>query len=336
MIRRVIRNRGEGGDAPRPIAPPVPGPGGKLDVAACVRYCEAIARAHRHNFPVASIFLPSALRPHVFALYAFARTADDFVEDPAYEGRRGQELDGWEDRLRRLYHGEVDHPVFVAMAETVETCDLPIAPLLDFLSALRLDLTTTRYPTWNDLVSFARLAAGPIGRALLYVFGVRDPARHRYAEELSTALALTGLWQDVAHDLERGRVYIPQEDLKHFGVSEEDLFAHRQTAAITALLRYQCARTRTLLARARPLMDLVDDKLGVEVAMSWYGGERALEILERRVKRGPGGAPPWSWVGGLPGARGIYAGRARFSARDKADVLLHALARRGGSLRARL
>lgn len=325
MIRRVVENVA----TPRPAQLPVPGPDGRLDPVACAAYCESIARSRFHNFPVASLFLPKHLAPHVFALYAFARTADDFVEDPAYDGRRVSELDAWEDRLRRLYHGEVDHPVFVALADTVEKCDLPFAPLDDFLSALRFDLTTTRYATWNDLVGFARLAAGPIGRSMLYVFGVRDPARQRYAEELSVALALTGLWQDIAHDLDRGRVYLPQEDLQHFGVSEEDLFARRQTDAVTALLRYQCARTRAILARARPLMDLVDETLGVEVAMAWYGGERALEVLERRVKRGPGGAPPWSWIGGLPGARGIYAGRAPFSARDKADVVIHAIARRG-------
>ena len=318
MIRRVV-NISQRAIASQPVAPPAPGPGGKLDVDACFRYCEALARARRHNFPVASIFLPSRLRPHVFALYAFARTADDFVDEPgpgADGARRAEALDDWEDKLHRLYHGEVDHPIFVALAETVERFDLPITPLLDLLSAFRLDLRVTRYANFGELVGYTRLAAVPIGRALLYVFGYRDAERHRYAEELSSALALTSLWQDLAGDLHRDRIYVPQEDLKHFGVSEEDLFAQRQTPALAQLVRFECARTRALYEKARPLIDLVDDDLGVEVAMFAYGGLRALEKIEGRAHR-------------------VFAGRAYLNAADKAAVLTRAVARRGRGLLSR-
>jgi squalene synthase HpnC len=316
MIRRVV-NVSSRSYRPAVVPPPSPGPGGKLDVQACFRYCEALARARRHNFPVASIFLPSRLRPHVFALYAYARTADDFTDEPGFEGRRAEALDDWEDKLHRLYHGEVDHPIFTALAETVERFDLPISPLLDLVSALRLDLRVTRYSTVGDLMGYTRLAAVSIGRTLLYVFGYRDAERHRFAEELSTALALTSLWQDLAGDLTRNRLYVPQEDLKHFGVSEEDLFARRQTRALADLVRYQCARTRAHYERARPLIDLVDDDLGVEVAMFYYGGSRALDKIAARADR-------------------VFAGRAFLGAGDKAWVLSQALARRGTGLFSRL
>ena len=315
MIRRVI-NISSRAARPAPVVPPQPGPGGKLDVQACFRYCEALARARRHNFPVASIFLPSRLRPHVFALYAFARAADDFTDEPGYEGRRAEALDEWEDKLHRLYHGEVDHPIFTALAETVERFDLPITPLMDILAAFRMDLRVTRYSTFTDLIGYARLAATPIGRALLYVFGYRDAERHRFADELSVALALTSLWQDLAGDLGRNRIYVPQEDLKHFGVTEDDLFNHRQTRALADLIRFECARTRALYERARPLIDLVDDDLGVEVAMFHFGGSRGLEKIEARAGR-------------------VFAGRPYLNAADKAWVLSRALARRGTGLLSR-
>jgi squalene synthase HpnC len=315
VIRRVVSFSARAVQ-PLPVQPPTPGPGGKLDVQACFRYCEALARARRHNFPVASIFLPSRLRPHVFALYAFARAADDFTDEPGYEGRRAEALDEWEDKLHRLYHGEVDHPIFAALAETIERFDLPITPLADIVAAFRIDLRVTRYSTFNDLCGYTRLAAVPIGKALLYVFGYRDAERHRYAEELSTALALTSLWQDLAGDLGRRRIYVPQEDLKHFGVSEEDLFAHRQTTALANLIRFECARTRAIYQRARPLIDLVDDDLGVEVAMFHYGGSRGLDKIEARADR-------------------VFAGRPYLHAVDKAWVLSRAIARRGAGLLSR-
>jgi hydroxysqualene synthase len=315
VIRRVV-NISSRAIQPAPVVAPLPGPGGKLDVQACFRYCEALARARRHNFPVASIFLPSRLRPHVFALYAFARAADDFTDEPGFEGRRAEALDEWDDKLHRLYHGEVDHPIFAALAETVERFDLPITPLQDIIAAFRMDLRVTRYTTFNDLLAYARLAAAPIGRALLYVFGYRDAERHRFAEELSVALALTSLWQDLPGDLGRNRIYVPQEDLKHFGVAEADLFAHRETRALANLVRFQCARTRAIYERARPLIDLVDDDLGVEVAMFYYGGSRGLEKIEARAER-------------------VFAGRPYLNPADKAWVLSRAIARRGAGLLSR-
>lgn len=300
-----------------PVFPPVPGPSGRLDLSACYRYCEALARAHHENFPVASAFLPARLRPHVFALYAFVRAADDFADESAYAGRRAEELDRWDDLLYRVYHGEAEHPIFYALRETVQTFDLPINPLRDILAAFRMDLRVRRYATWNDLRAYVELSAQPIGRVLLYVFGYRDAERHRYADDLSKALALTNFWQDVSRDLARDRVYLPNEDLLHFGVTEDDLFSRRESPALAALMRYECARTRSLYARSRPLLDLVKDDLGIELAMIWHGGRQALTKIERR-------------------ASFVFGPRVRLSTADKAYVLSRALAHRGKGLLARL
>lgn len=316
MIRHVVRKSVPSGGV-RPVAPPWPTPEGSLDLEACYRYCEAVARARHHNFPVGSIFLPARLRPHVFALYAFARAADDFADEPAFAGRREEELARWEDLLHRCYHGEATHPIFVALRETIERFDLPITPFLDLLTAFQMDLRTKRYATWNDLLAYTALSARPVGRVMLYVFGYRDPDRHRFADELSTALALTAFWQDIAQDLARDRIYVPQEDLKHFGVTEDDLYARRESRELSALVRYLCARTRAVFERAQPLVDLVDDDLGVEMALMWHGGVRALEKIEARAHR-------------------VFGPRVALDAGDKARVVLSSLRRRGAGLLSRL
>jgi hydroxysqualene synthase len=310
VIRQVVGLR----DATsQPVPEPVAPPGKRLEPADCFRWCEAFTRAHHENFPVASRFLPERLRPHVCALYAFVRTADDFADEPQFAGRRADELERWEDLLIRCFHGEAEHPIFIALSDTIQRFDLPVAPLSDLIGAFRMDLKVKRYATWNDLNAYIGLAAQPIGRALLYIYGVRDANVHRYADELSAALALTAFWQDLERDFSRDRLYLPLEDLRHFGVTEEELRARRQTKAIEQLVRYECARTRAVYERARPIMDLVGDDLGVEIALCWYGGSRALEKIEGR-------------------ADDIFGGRTRLNAADKAWVVARALRRRGAGL----
>jgi squalene synthase HpnC len=289
---------------------------GQPSLAAAYAYCEALTRAHHENFPVASVFLPSRLRPHVLALYAFVRAADDFADEPEYEGRRQAELDRWDDQLQRAWHGDADHPIFVALADTADKFELPITPLQDILNAFHMDLTTRRYPTWKSLEGYMRLSAAPIGRLLLYIFGVRDEIQHRFAEELAFALALTNFWQDIATDLGRDRIYLPQEDLRHFSVTEADLVARRQTPELAALVRYVCARAHAQYERARPIVDLVPDQLGVEVAMFQFGGSRALAKIERHAHQ-------------------VFGERVDLSSSDKAIVLAQALRARGRGLRTR-
>lgn len=308
MISRVLPQAQPG---PRPV-PPVAPAGRRIDAAASFAYCESFVRAHHENFPVASLFLPAPLRPHVCALYAFARHADDFADEPEFEGRRGDELDRWEDHLVRCFHGEAEHPVFVALAETVARFELPIAPFSDMLQAFRMDLVNRRYATFADLTAYVERAAHPIGRLLLYVFGVRDAERQGYGDDLATALALTSFWQDGRRDLARGRNYFPQEDLTHFALSEAELMAayegQPQARGAEPLLRFQVARTRAFFERARPLLELVPRELAVELGLFWHGGRRALDKVEA-------------------GAADLGAPRARLTAVDKAVALGRAMLR---------
>jgi hypothetical protein len=182
MIRQILRKGRETGDAPKLATvdrPPIrwlDPPPGPWTVDRAYAYCEDFARAHTESYPVASRFVPLEVRPHLVALYAFARSADDFADEPEYEGRRIEALDRWEELLRRCSHGEADHPVFVALADTIEKRDLPIPPLEDMLTAFRMDLDVKRYATIAALRGYTARSAEPVGRLLLALFGYRDPS----------------------------------------------------------------------------------------------------------------------------------------------------------------
>ncbi len=305
MIHRIGDRR-----APAQAVPLPP----SLELEACYHYCEALCRARHHNFPVASFFARSQLRKHIFAMFAFARVADDFADEAAYEGRRARELDRWEELLHDTYYGRPpDHPVFIALADTVRRFSLPIVEFTQLLSGFRTDLEVRRYATWSDLRSYTRQSAEPVGHILLYIGGYRAPELHAYADDLSSGLAVARLLQDMPADWARGRVYVPAEDLRHFGVTEADIASRRETAAVGALVRYLVARTRALLERSRPLIDLVSADLAVELALMWHGGGR---ILDKIAAAGPA----------------LLAERPRLNAADKALVVARAVAWRGETL----
>ncbi|MCA9673615.1 MAG: squalene/phytoene synthase family protein [Kofleriaceae bacterium] len=305
MIQRIASAKRPAVDVPLPPS---------LELDACYRYCEALCKSRHHNFPVASFFARSSLRKHIWAIFAFARVADDFADEPAYEGRRTRELDRWEEQLHACYFSQPpQHPVFVALADTIKRFDLPITEFAQVLSGFRTDLEVRRMATFNDLRSYTAQAAEPVAHLWLYIAGYRAPELHAFADDLATGLAIARLLQDIPADLERGRIYVPQEDLRHFGVTEDDLAARRTTPALAALVRYEVARTRALFERARPLVERVGPDLAVELALMWHGGMRILD------KIGDAGAY-------------LLEQRPRLDAADKAVVVTRALAWRGETL----
>jgi squalene synthase HpnC len=255
-------------------------PAGPWTVERAYQYCEEFVRAHTESYPVASRFVPNELRPHVVALYAFGRSADDFADEPEYEGRRVEALDRWEEALNRCSHGEADHPVFIALCDTIEKRDLPVPPLFDMLTAFRMDMEVRRYATFQSLRGYTLRSADPVGRLLLALFGYRDPALVRYADELSTALQLTNFWQDVAADAARDHVYLPAEDLHHFEVTEADVKALKMTPALRDLMRFEVTRTRGLYERGRPLLEKVGADLRMELTLIWLVGNTILDKIE--------------------------------------------------------
>lgn len=251
-----------------------------IPIEEAFAHCEARARAHYENFPV-GLFVPKAKRPYVHALYAFARAADDFADEPAYEGSRLEKLDEWQRRLDAAYRAEADDPIFVALGETVRRLGIPKELLLDLLSAFRQDVGQRRYETWDELLDYCRRSADPVGRLVLLVFDQRDAAFGPLSDAICTALQLANHWQDLAIDLRKDRIYVPRELLARFGVSETDLAAARVTPAFTALMREAVGRTRALFERGRPLCDRVGRELRFELRLTWLGGSSILDGLER-------------------------------------------------------
>ncbi len=286
MIRKILKGGRDpeaaaaGERAPAPPLRWLDPPPGPYTVEAAYRYCEEFARAHHESYPVASRLVPAELRPHVIALYSFGRAADDFADEPEYEGRRVEALDTWHEELFRCFHGEATHPVFVALADTIDKRELTHPPFEDLLSSFRTDMEVRRYPTFTSLRGYTARSADPVGRLLLALFGYRDAELIRFADEISTALQLTNFWQDVAADAARDHIYIPAEDLHFFGVTEADLKALKPTRAIRDLMRYQVARTRALYERGRPLLGKLGNDLKLELALIWLIGTSLLDKIE--------------------------------------------------------
>jgi hydroxysqualene synthase len=256
------------------------------ELAAAYAYCERLARTHYENFPVASRLLPARMRPHVAAIYAFARLADDMADEgdrPAAE--RIADLDGWDACLNAaalgaVQRGEPHAEVFLALRHTIEACALPVQLLHDLVSAFRQDVTVTRYPTWDDLMDYCRRSANPVGRLVLRVAGYDRADLDAASDAVCTALQLTNFWQDLEVDWMKGRVYVPAAVLESAGARPADLSARRITPEWRAALDEVAARTRALFTAGRPVCDGVGGRLGLELRATWLGGTRILDKLE--------------------------------------------------------
>jgi phytoene synthase len=282
--------------------------------AACAR----LARSHYENFPVASRLLPRRMRPHVAAVYAFARLADDIADEgQAPVDLRHARLDEWLSRLDAALASRADPDtttldpqmaamapaVFTALAATTRACGLPRTLLEDLVSAFRQDITVTRYASWVDLLDYCRRSANPVGRLVLRIGGWRDDRLDEASDAVCTALQLTNFWQDLAIDWSRGRLYVPTETHDSLGATTASLDRREWTPSWRDALAQCAAQTRALFARGRPVCDGVSGRLKWELRFTWTGGVRILDRLERagfdvfagRPALGPADAPSIAW-----------------------------------------
>ena len=276
-----------------------------MNVAEAYAFCERLARTHYENFPVASWLLPAAMRPHIAAIYAFARTADDFADVPGIrDEERLQLLDDWERCLGGGTPGpHANAEIFTALHHTIAAHRLPVELFADLLSAFRQDVTTTRYETWSDVLDYCRRSANPVGRLVLRVAGYDRPSLDRASDAVCTALQLTNFWQDFEQDWTRGRLYVPREDYAPAGAREEDLVRRVATPEWRGVLGTVAARTRALFDTGRPVCDGVTGRLRWELRATWLGGRRILDKLERsrfdvfggRSTLGATDMPPLVW-----------------------------------------
>ena len=245
------------------------------------RYCEDIARRHYENFPVGSLVLPRSKRPHLHAVYAFARAADDFADEPGRTpAERIELLNQWDQQLTDAYADKATHPVFIALRETVSALEIPVDPLRRLLTAFKMDVTKIRYETFEEVLHYCRHSANPVGELVLLTFGIRDAALVRLSDSICTALQLTNFWQDVWVDAARNRIYIPQEDLSRFGCTVKELRSGKDSQNFRSLLQFQVHRTRQLFVEGAGLVALLDGRLKFEVKLIWLGGWRVLEKIE--------------------------------------------------------
>ena len=256
----------------------------ELDAAYAT--CARLARRHYENFPVASWLLPSGMRPHVAAVYAFARIADDFADEgdePA--AARLAHLDDWRTRLREcagdgpVVRRDAHDAVFVALGHTLRACGLPVSLCEDLLSAFSQDVATTRYATWADLLDYCRRSANPVGRLVLLIAGYEDETLAERSDAVCTALQLANFWQDFAIDWRRGRLYLPEEEATRWGAREEALDPARLSPEWRRALEAASKRTRDLFEAGHGVCDGVSGRLRYELRLTWLGGTRILERL---------------------------------------------------------
>lgn len=266
-----------------------------VDLQAAYKACERDCRTHYENFPVASILLPRRMRPHVAALYAFARAADDFADEGDRSvDERHRLLDGWRARLseavagatstvqRPPEAGEPDHTreIFMALGVTIRRLQLPPVLLEDLLSAFRQDVTVSRYTTWSALFDYCRRSANPIGRLVLRIGGYDDNDLDKCSDAICTALQLTNFWQDVKSDWARGRIYLPREEMQAHRAEETALTADSLSPVWRDAIASAVRRTRALFKDGLPLCDRLRGRLRYEIRMTWLGGTRILDRIE--------------------------------------------------------
>jgi squalene synthase HpnC len=246
------------------------------DLEGAYAYCARLARSHYENFTIASWLMPREMRPHMYAIYAYARMADDFADEEHDLGK----LDGWERELDSAYGGTPQHPVFVALADTVRRFDIPRQPFADLLRAFRSDVDFKGFETIDDLLGYARYSANPVGRLVLYLFGFRDRRRQELSDRICTGLQLANFWQDVAIDWGKGRVYFPRQDIARFGYSLEELQAQVVNPAFLALMRHEIEFARGLLISGAALSEMVGPRLRRDISMFAGGGLAILRAIE--------------------------------------------------------
>jgi len=258
--------------------------GADSELDRAYRWCAQVARRHYENFPVASLLLPERMRPAIAAIYAFARQADDFADEPGpSDTERLRLLDDWHGRLLgvRGHGGEGDELVFLALDDAIHRHRLPVKLFEDLLSAFRQDVSTRRYGTWAEVLDYCSRSANPVGRLVLRVAGHDDPRLDAQSDSICTALQLTNFWQDFGVDWRRGRLYLPADDRDRAGADERDLDAGRWTSAWRQAMDVVVGRTRELFARGRPLCAAVPGRLRFELRLTWLGGSRILDKVER-------------------------------------------------------
>ncbi len=253
-----------------------------VDRATAEVYCRELARRHYENFTVASWLLPRSLRQHFYHVYAYCRWADDLADEVAESQRSLALLDWWEDQLHAMYAGRASHPVFVALAGTVQAFHIPRQPLANLLIAFRQDQAIASYESWNELYGYCQNSANPVGRLVLYLGRCHREELLSLSDSVCTGLQLANFWQDIARDLDRGRVYVPREAMQAAGYAEDAFYRREFNPAFRRMMEQLVARAEDSLQQGWPLVAAMPGRLRIDMSLFIRGGLAILAAIRRQ------------------------------------------------------
>lgn len=248
-------------------------------------FCIDISRSHYENFPVASRFISKNIRKPISVIYAFARTADDFADEGNVDvGTRLAKLDEYVNKLDSINRGEQqEHPLFIALSDTIRQFELPLTPFYDLLTAFRMDVTKNRYANFAEVMHYCSYSANPVGNLILRLHKKATNENLVYSDAICSALQLINFLQDIEQDyVESGRIYLPQDEMTRCGVNEEHIKQRRTDTAMQILIQMQVTRILDMMNRGIPLGWELPGRVGFELRMTIYGGLRILEHLHQQ------------------------------------------------------
>jgi len=254
----------------------------RLTPAQARAYCRRLAGSHYENFTVASRLAPRRLRPHLCHLYAYCRWADDLADEVDNQRRSLELLDWWENELKRCYRGEADHPVFVALRETIRQFDLPQQPFVDLLSAFRQDQHCRRYETADELLDYCRRSANPVGRLVLHLGRRSDAERISLSDSICSGLQWINFCQDVSRDWQSGRLYLPAEVRGRHGCDDERFGRGPADGRLRQILKEEVERAEAMLLAGLPLCERMPRGLRLPLRLFVGGGLSIAAAIRRQ------------------------------------------------------
>ncbi len=252
-----------------------------VELTVAYSACRDLAVTNYENFSVASRLIQRDLRPHFYAIYAFCRLVDDIGDE--FEGDRYAQLDHWQRELESCYGGAPDLVWFRALQHTIETFEIPSRPFLRLIEANRRDQSVNRYETYDELVEYCTYSAAPVGHLVLHLYGKFTGQMARHSDSTCIALQLTNFWQDVGRDHSKGRIYIPQEDMRQFGVEETQIHRREPNTAFRELMEFEVNRSRDLFQDGYRLIEHLGDGFRNEFAAITRGGLAVLDAIEAQA-----------------------------------------------------
>ena len=245
-----------------------------------VEYCSQLTRQSRSNFYYAFLFLSKAKRQAIYAVYAFCRSVDDIADGGAPVRQKQVLLDAWRRELDRCYEGKPEHPITINLAQSLQRFPIPKEYFEELIAGVEMDLIHTRYPTFHELYDYCYRVASVVGLMCIEIFGYRNPKTKDYAINLGVALQLTNIMRDLKVDAERGRIYLPQDELARFGYREDDLLQGVYTPAFLELMRFVGSRARHYFHSARQLLAKEDRRSLVAAEIMGAIYSRLLAAIE--------------------------------------------------------